>query len=366
MEKEIIFNNITKPFGGRLTSKNEVENAIVINGINMLTYYSKDPNLIKPFPKIIYDFVNSEDFNAFAMKSTNEYIIGINEAVILILFNLFNRMLACNDVLVHIGDSSEEDYSKTVNDYYVSTKDLITKGYGGKYESIEPKNKLRKYYAIHLTKLAMEFIFEHELSHILFGHVDYLNAKYGIRTYSEFNFKNVINADNLDIQTLEMDADCTALARCCALAKRRVDNPNMVYSEFQIFYKNLYDSFSDIDFAICNVFRLFGDGDYQNVEPGKSSHPDPQVRQFSLLSTYYSIIENWQLDIDYKILFEKLIVGLKESHRAYEKLTGKKINLELYRPEFYVEHPLNNALRDNWENRMRNELLVYTFKPLAN
>lgn len=212
----------------------------------------------------------------------------------------------------------------------------------------------------------MNFIFEHELSHIIFGHVDYLHDTFGVTVLSEFNSDLEKKIFNLDLQTLEMDADCTALARCCNWAMAVVDKPSRVDSNIRRFYSDPYTAFSDIYFSVYNTFKLFGDGNFKDMTPGKSSHPDPRIRQLMFMMTFEAIAKKLHLNIDSIRLNDILLDRFLKSEKAYEYITGNKINNEVFQPEYFAYHPLPRALEDNWKTNMRNKLLKYSFKPLAN
>lgn len=210
MQNAEYFDLLTKTYGGRhVYPRPDIFDKLVLRYNLIFDLYSKDPNLLRPFPKIIYDFVENSNFNAFALNAGPRYIIGVNWSVFVLLSDIFSRMLANPNILKNIGDVSKEKLMPQISDYYTNAFDLFDSFENSKYIVAQPIDNIRKKYADLLTLLAMDFIFEHELSHILFGHVDYINDKYGIKIFSEFSNNDVQIKNNTDFQTLEMDADST-------------------------------------------------------------------------------------------------------------------------------------------------------------
>lgn len=332
----------------------------------MKGYSAKSKQLLKPFPSIIYDYINNFSFNAHAFKYKEDYIIGIHVAVWAILNDLFNRMLAHNEIFPEIGNPAKESSDTSVKDYYDNVLDLLNNSHQGIFKLKFPTDLQRKLYAYHLTGRAMDFVFEHELAHILFGHADYLYDRYGIHCVSEFQPSEVVNQYQFDLQTLEMNADTMALLSCCSRALNTVNNNSKVHPAFRAFYKNYYQAFSDIAFAIYNTIRVFGDGDYKNIQLGKSTHPDPRVRQLQIFSTFRTVVKasKQYFTIDYDKLHSLLIEKIKESESAYQLITGKQTNLEVFNAEYFVDNPLGMAVIDNWKKNIRNSLLEYTYVPL--
>jgi hypothetical protein len=368
MTNEKYFDIVTKRFGGRANHERPILFDHFVSRYNaILEYYKRDPNLLKPFPAIIFDYVENKNFNAFAMKSENKHIIAIHNSVFLIISDLFSRMLASKNILPDIGNINLEKPTKKLLDYYSNAENLIQHTKDGKFEIVQPIDPIRKKYADHLALLAMDFIFEHELSHIVFGHVDYLNEKYGINVYSEMNSNDRQIKNNLDFQTLEMDADSTALARCCTFAHFEILNNNFlkVDSDIKFIYSDYYSAFATINFAITTVFLIFGDGNYQDIQPGKTIHPPPRMRQLMVASTFYTINEKWNLDLDLDILTKKIGSKTIEANEAYMEITGKKINKEVFEDKYYKNNKTPQILVGNWSDKLRKELIKHSYKPLA-
>ncbi|HDY87272.1 MAG TPA: hypothetical protein ENH82_04045 [bacterium] len=328
-------------------------------------YRAKSKGLLKPFPRTIYDYIYNFSFNAHAFKYKAHYVIGINVGIWAILNDLFHRMLAHRDILPEIGNPEKESSVNSIDDYYDNVIDLIINTPLDKYKLKFPKNLHRLLYAYHLSGRALDFVFEHELAHILFGHADYLSDCFGIHCVSEYQPSEVVNKNQFSLQTLEMHADTMALQSCCFRALNVVNNNSLVNPRFRVLYKNYYQALSDLAFAIYNTIRMFGDGDYKNTQLGKSTHPDPRVRQVILLSFLEQFMSQQQsFNIDYDKLHSLLIKTIKESENAYQLITGKQTDFDVFNAKYFANNPFNSEVVINWKRNIRKRLLKYTYVPL--
>jgi hypothetical protein len=73
-----------------------------------------------------------------------------------------------------------------------------------------PNDPVRGDYASWLAWTARYFIFEHEFCHIFNGHLDWINKTTGFKALGEVGASSIPGLSNLDLQTLEADADCYA------------------------------------------------------------------------------------------------------------------------------------------------------------
>ena len=325
----------------------------------LLKSYTLDSHLIKPFPRIVFGIRDNDTVNAFATKFSDVYVIGINAGTAHVMFDLFARMLSHPAILKEVGNPAEElPYleSEKLDDYPTELKHMYI---NGNYAFRAPKNELRQQYPMHFTQLAIRYYLEHELSHVLFGHVDY-NLDAQRQVFDSIRLKN------FNSQTLEMDADCTALARMIHETIYLVDNPSTLPENQRKFYTDHYSACSHIYFAVYNCMRIQGDVGYTNLLPGETTHPEPRQRQKMLAGMFEAMAERYPTKLDWKTLFDdKISRMMVESERAYELLTHKKLNPEVFSTKYYVNNTLSIDLLENWTSNIREKVLPYTFKPLA-
>ena len=79
----------------------------------------------KSIPKIIVDYVDNPILNAFADKDKDCYIIGINEGIALLTFDLFNRIFSQPSLYRDIGNPDlEVDNSLRIENYYTNSNHI--------------------------------------------------------------------------------------------------------------------------------------------------------------------------------------------------------------------------------------------------
>jgi hypothetical protein len=290
------------------------------------------------------------------MKYNNSYVVSISESVSYTLFGLFNSLLANKIILPSIGDVSKESDTIKVFDYQ-------------KLET--PNDPIRKKYAYHLTTVAMHFLVEHELTHILDGHCDFVQQKFKINYISEAQ-QNTINQDNLDYQTLEMDADCIAASRCVNHICNVVIGDSTVHRDYSPFLENIYDSIFHFSFALSTMFHLFGEVDYKNMEVGKSTHPSTHLREYMVRGAVLvwfqqssSFLAQKGLTVDIEKLVKSLMSGYIEAIKTYYKATGRTEIPEKYEAKYTNEHPLMSAVLRNWRDKIYHALTPLTFQKLV-
>ena len=168
---------------------------------------------------------------------------------------------------------------------------------------------------------------------------------------------------NIDILTLEMDADCVGIVRTCWFQLERFNKfrdskmfPTCVETEEQCLRM--------VWIAISNFMMLIGEGDYRNLDVNKSTHPHMRARQAWAYALFdeFLLKEKSGLNID---ALQLLMAGdLIEADIAYTLLTGKPVNEEALKPEHMQHHPITRAVLDNWP-KMKAKILPFAVKKLA-
>jgi hypothetical protein len=299
--------------------------------------------------------------NAVAFKHSGRRFIGLNTGTVAMLRTLFSRMLADPKVLVHVGDPNAE------------ATDLPTVGVGtdaGLLGSSEimgfmPKDSARFGYAAELMDVALTFIICHEIFHIANGHVDYLDAEYGLPVLSELGWMPGTPAGNLDLQTMEMDADGCATGRMMGQFRRWVDKEGVNTRPQKDFHSFLDQTFHTHEFAISSVFRLFGDSRFTGVEPSGGSHPPPRVRQMMFMSTGATyMLGKWVADLAplYSAAGWRAVADVE---RAFVTVTGLPLATEGLKEAWSGGGmAYSQKLLDHWQATLRAKLSSYAYSPL--
>src|SRR5262249_14642902 len=124
---------------------------------------------------IHFDFVDSPEINAAACKADNVYLIGINIGTCDRLARLYQSLLSWPEIFPQVGDCSGEvaadlDLARCL---HAPLNSSGPRNRPGASSFLMPKDRRRLLFAICLDMMALDFIFAHELSHILAGHLDF-------------------------------------------------------------------------------------------------------------------------------------------------------------------------------------------------
>lgn len=332
VQNDDLFDNVTKQYGGLFRSDEWFVKTTKFRHDNFLSAYTSLGGLVRPLPKIIYNFVDNDQINAFATKYNDIYVIAIYKGLLFKMMEVTARMVANENIFSNLKDSEQ-----------------------------------RKHYAWHLCWLGMDFIFEHELSHIVNGHVDYLHDSHSVSVFHEFIMLNQAEKlVNHELQVFEMDADCTALSRLCIWAKNQTDAGVMKQTPiFGQFCPDLIMVWGDIFIAMSIVFRLFGDNRVTDTTTFSSSHPNPRIRQLILANTYRTINSEYDIGFKTEDLWSYINNRFHETEQAFEIVTGEKTNPDIFKAKYSTDHPALTQLQNTWETSIRTTLMPYTYFPLA-
>lgn len=157
---------------------------------------------------IHFDLVEDLRLNALAFATKTIDFVGILAGTVLIIRDLFNRMLAHPEVLPNIGESTTEIADgitiPNLNNYaqYLDPQCF-------------PKCAIRAQYADILTETALKFIAGHEMGHLLNGHCELRSQNaVNILCLERDDDDKPCGLDNLSLQTLELDADSVGAFWC--------------------------------------------------------------------------------------------------------------------------------------------------------
>ncbi|HHT0302228.1 TPA: hypothetical protein ACTW34_000669 [Raoultella planticola] len=168
----------------------------------VISEFHRDYYLIKDL-KLSYGFLQNESPNAAAISFKNIKLdfVGINAGLYTTLYLIFTTLLSRSDFLPHVGHPHKENSSR-VSDIVIPKK--VTDANQGIFI---PRCEIRSAYATVLTGLAFEFILSHECSHLLNGHLDFVN---NMRNNYLAEDRYLSKDKKIIHQTIEMDADSCA------------------------------------------------------------------------------------------------------------------------------------------------------------
>lgn len=314
MTNEIIFDNFFKPYGGIYKSDNFLYQRFLKKSNQRLSNLSGFGVYTKPTPMVYFDFINDPTLNAVAAFSDKTGLIGFNGGGLVILYDLFSRILSHSGILREIGDPDSEKYSTPIMGNYCSNittlKNFGDLGYE-KYKQIFPVDNTRKNFSWFLFDIAFDFLFNHELTHILNGHVHYVE-------------KNKNNSDLLIFQTLEMDADCISVCKLLAFHVRVLKKMISPPHGYEQFYKDVKSLVFYIYYAIATTFRIVADNPvYKERELSDFMHDKPRVRQISIAATIREYFNVYFSELKDELPPDLFGNANKEIESHYSLMTGK-------------------------------------------
>jgi hypothetical protein len=246
-----IADDIANPFGGIWPEPAETQLGKFVASSTRYLRRIQEANFIVARPPLEFNLIRSGSFNAFAATRKEADFIGMNIGVCLILNNLFLRMMAHPGVLPKVGNSSSEMAPAVSNGVPLDVGINKPPFFG--VERVVPNDPVRADYALKLAFIARIFIIEHELCHIFNGHVDWLNDRHRSNALGEVGASLIPNLSYLDLQTLEMDADCYGSSHTL-LSIFRSDPAKVLSNPFMSTYSAALYA---VAFALYSVFRLF-------------------------------------------------------------------------------------------------------------
>lgn len=312
-------------------------------------------------PHVNFQIASNTEFNALALKYDNNYYIGINSGTIVILQQLFFRMLSSPNILSEFGDISNEVTRKMVDAQHIDFKTLFLSLNDD--DLVAPKNPIRQKLADHLCRQAFAFLLFHEDAHIIYGHLDLLEQL----QISSIDVQLKTIKDGKFYQTLEMDADAYATNVIFEEALLMVSHKDKISEDPDIcnFYKDNYTALKLLLFAIYSSFRVFGKNTIGLHDYSAYSHPPSGLRQFWFLATIETIITTFNLT-EILALYPNLSVDvIIEVEKAFEEISEQGYNNDNFKSTLNEETlSYTNSIGRNWNN-VRPLLEKFATSPLA-
>ena len=239
----------------------------------------------KSIPWVHFDFVDNTLLNAMAFRSKGHYFIGVNMGTPLLICDLFYRMLACSEVLTHVGNPEAEIIKPRSYPTLYHDADFIEQvvtAEGIQHVFTMPIDPVRRQYADLLSMMALDFLIAHEFAHILDAHLLLCEQATGSLTIFETRWSASEGETPVFQQALEYDADTFAISEGFHKLCFHCDDPRRSPVDWQPFFQDPIAALYTWYFAVYTLFRLMGAGMYEVVKFSSSSHLPPRMRQLLL------------------------------------------------------------------------------------
>lgn len=351
------FNNLFINEGGIYDYKNDnarefFEHVFKSFKITLALHRQKNNNF--PLPKLYV--INSTTINAGVTKKNGTYYIGVNIGTILLIRNLFYRIMSSPNVLKKYGNALIENINK------VNSKDLIRIYENtGELKTVFPKDQTRAIIADYMINITLTYLLRHEFGHIVNGHLDYCQKAKGLFNIAE---KDKPSDDPRFSQTLEMDADSYATNEAIFdILKFSGKSIESMPKELEVFIDRKEHLFLHI-FCIYASFRLLS-SPLNNINKAKTyTHPPAVIRQALILSNIATIFEKENYGITMSEAADICLKATQNVESAFANISTSTLEYDTITSAF--TKPAVTYTRNifyNWQN-VRPVLEKYAFDRL--
>jgi hypothetical protein len=284
--REIIFERETSADGGPLDLWQvpnifyELRMVYAIEAARMFRETQAKPGRGGPIPWIFPAFVQNLSLDSASFCIEKEYYIALYAGGFLVPHDAFSTLLSHPDIFTDIGKASKERFRGEMPwkgvpldlGYNYDLSGMIK----SMLSSMTPQDGFRKQYALTLARLSFDFLFYHEMAHILAGHLDLLESdgeRAFLRENSEFHFQENSSATRY-WDLLEYDADRISASFILRFLSLGLD----LKAETKQERKKQKDIFLALARSIGALFKLQSK-DLPDMESYRyRSHPHPEVR----------------------------------------------------------------------------------------
>lgn len=352
-----IFDNAFRNFGGIYITDNSLYNRFFTRGNDYIKGINRFGEYLKPPPKVYFNYINNCNLNAKATITSNDHgLIGFNAGGFAIIYDLFLKILAHSETLKQIGNPNNEIYSSPIIRNYYSDFNRLT-NFGDfnydEYKQIIPIDDNRKAFSLLLFDIAFEFLFNHEMTHILDGHIFFIQNNKG-------------HCNNLTFQTLEMDADCISISKILAHHVRKFKGMLEIPIGYKPFYNDINSVIFLIYYSISTLFRIIADNAvYKLNDITDLGHSKPRVRQLSIAATIHEYFNKYFVELKSELdlkMFSNVIIEIENN---YKMLTGNLLEKSGYDEAFSEKAKKQNTdILENWK-AIRPELIKHSYVNLV-
>ena len=368
MDDADIFHKAMAGYGGRLDPMNL--HPSTAEGLNqaadrargfLQTAAAALPNL----PPIYFGYFNNSEFNAVAFREDGRYFIGVSRGAAAILAVLFDRMLADPRILpIWNRDPPEVDAADLplIPDlgpdflHAVASVPLFS----------GPRHPARQAAAGLMKAAAFDFLIAHEFAHIANGHIDYLNSVRGVSAIDEVGDTPESSETALIRQTMEMDADGTAVWISLGSDWRKVAMAREEYYRYPGIVSLIWS------YAVSSLCRVFGDNRLTGGDVMQESYPRWRLRSVMIQQETGRVPRPDRLQTNPALVGDehhRIPAAIKAAHedveRIFSLLTGKPESMEgLDEAWGDVGKSQKRRLQEYWRTELRGELLRFAYHPL--
>ncbi len=224
-----------------------------------------------------FDFVEVDKLNAFASSRNGVNLVACFTGAFTNITSFFTLLLSHPEVLPSVGNASDEKrWIRSLRhcNWSSSWSDVLANI--DVYQTPPPSfpiDPTRKLFAHRLSILAMDFLFFHEIGHLVNGHLELLRGSAELGALEEASFTEGSSLIPLDYQALELNADSHAVIAMTPelLALPEVLPPTSTFETGS-------EAIESLVLAMLSVFILFDRTASSLKRYDSARHPHPAVR----------------------------------------------------------------------------------------
>ena len=240
------------------------------------TIRSSGPEFARATKGVAIDIFNTPSVNAFVDASTDFDVIDFHDGLVENIKLFFQVAFADPDLFTQWGHPEKESkkYHRLTNISWMANHDQLinTLSHQGVQPGRIPICIQRREIANMLSRISLDFIFLHEISHILYGHLELLDSLTGLRRLCEAVGPADLYVDTLQAMEIRADGFSTWQTMGRFLENVIDDSPGDTSWEHA---RNAVDWFILASGVVFSI--LASDGSGIEDHAGKS-HPHPAVR----------------------------------------------------------------------------------------
>ncbi len=307
-QAEDIFHQSVLPYGGRL-HKDEADDVawdILEQQISFFREFIGDgldvPENFNPPGPIHIDYVSNSSLNAFAFQREKHEFVGLFVGAVLYIYDAFMVLLSHPEVLSDIGNPHLE----TTSDDRIA--EYLKRNPTGHFAEIGPKDTIRQQVARYLAFNVTNFIFGHEVGHIVDAHLFYLKKHFGMDWWTEYSDLHLsMTAIKNTGHLLEFGADRHGVRISLNTWGRLCEGGTISSIKDPNLYLRVWA------FSLGVIFRLFDRHTRDVNEYDRSSHPRPDLRYYQAIVFGTEIVQ-------------ELVPNLKEVFISSTSKASKELN----------------------------------------
>ena len=231
---------------------------------------------------------------ALCFEGTDRKIV-ISDGLVILLFDLFNRMLSHPDILPGVGNRGIEKAQfgmvhRCENAAALRERSFLT----GRFMcEFVPKDRVRRLVAEYLGVVALDWVLAHEFRHHQAGHLEFAGGL-SLLSLEETAVNDFDWEVAMKLQALEMDADAYGTKETLRGALNRFDNLHSEHPDWGLVLRSRRDCLLYCLLASYGLFKVLGAGALESPPWDAKQHPPRSLRQAMCFGTALECLRRWR------------------------------------------------------------------------